>query len=130
MSTDISSLADETYRRFSAGFSDGRWDEFFELVAEEVDFRWPAEPGAGHFTGVEGRQTFEQRVRPFGGESRITDVEPTARTIVGDVAIFEDEARGIVGGAPYRARHCLFFTFRDGRVVGFREYIAQVPADA
>lgn len=37
---------------------------------------------------------------------------------------------GDLAGTPYHARHCIFLTVRDGKVVGYREYVAQFSADS
>jgi ketosteroid isomerase-like protein len=125
--TSTTTVADEAYSRFCRGFTDGLWDEFFALVAGEVDFSWPVAPGAGRFTGAEGRRRMEERFRLFGGrDRRMTDINVTARTVAGDTVFYEDDSSGVMDGEPYHARHCIIFTVRDGLVVGYREYIAQV----
>ncbi len=129
MDEDAAGVAERAYERFCTGFTTGEWDDFFELVAEEVDFAWPVEPGAGRFSGSEGRKRMEQHFRFFVGDNRMTDIRRTATTVAEDTVIFEDDSRGVVAGMPYHARHCVFFTVGDGRIVGFREYIAQEPAD-
>jgi ketosteroid isomerase-like protein len=125
---DVVAAAELAYARFCTGFLTGDWDPFFHLVADEVDFAWPVEPGAGRFTGREGRRLMEEHFRVFGGALRMTDIRRTATTVAGDTVIFEDDSRGDLAGQAYHARHCIFFTLRDGRVVGYREYIAQEPA--
>jgi ketosteroid isomerase-like protein len=118
-------IADLAYARFSHGFTDGQWDEFFDLVADEVDFAWPTAPGAGRFMGAEGREEMEQRFRTFGGDRRMTDINVTARNVSGDTVFYEDDSRGVMAGVPYHGRHCIIFTVRDGLVIGYREYVAQ-----
>ena len=129
-SRDDIAVADEAYARFCRGFSEGAWDDFFALVADEVDFSWPAEPGAGRFAGVDGRRQMEDRFRRFGGDSRITDITVIGRSVVGDTVFFEDDSSGVIEGEPYHALHCVVFTVRDGALVRFREYIAQPGAAA
>jgi hypothetical protein len=41
-------------------------------VEDGLPVAWPTEPGAGSYTGVEGRQFLEQQLRFFGGEHRLT----------------------------------------------------------
>ena len=130
MSTDVTAVAERAYERFCAGFLTGDWDPFFELVADEIDFAWPTEPGAGTFHGAEGRRRMEQSLRVFGGDLRMTDIHRTATTVAGDTVIFEDNSYGDMAGNPYHARHCIFFTIGDGKVVGYREYVAQEPSNA
>jgi ketosteroid isomerase-like protein len=130
MSTDVTAVAELAYERICAGFLTGDWDPFFELVADEFDLGWPTEPGAGRYTGSDGRRRLEQQLRFFGGDYRLTDIRRTATTVNGDTVIFEDESRGDMGGTGYHARHCIFLTVRDGKVVGWREYVAQEPASA
>ncbi len=129
MDADVASVAELAYERFCTGFETGAWDAFFDLVAEEVDFGWPVEPGAGRFSGTEGRSRMEQHFRFFGGEYRMTDIRRTATTVAGDTVIFEDDSRGDLAGTTYHARHCIFLTVGGGRIVGYREYIAQEPPD-
>ena len=128
MDMDIASRAELAYARFCDGFLNGVWDPFFELVADEVEFAWPTEPGAGTFSGRAGRRLMEEHFRVFGGDLRMTEIRRTATTVAGDTVIFEDDSRGDLAGTAYHARHCIFFTLRDGAVVGYREYIAQEPA--
>ncbi len=130
MSTDVTAVAELAYERICTGFLTGAWDPFFELVADEVDLGWPTEPGAGRYTGADGRRRLEQQLGFFGGDYRLTDIRRTATTVAGDTVIFEDESRGDMAGTGYHARHCIFLTVRDGKVVGFREYVAQEPANA
>ena len=130
MTTDVSAVAELAYERVSKGFLTGDWDPFFELVADEVELGWPVEPGAGRFSGADGRRRLEEQLRVFGGDFRLTDIRRTARTVTGDTVIFEDESRGDMAGTGYHARHCIFLTVRDGKVVGWREYIAQEPTNA
>lgn len=130
MSTDSTAVAELAYERICAGFRTGAWDPFFELVADEVDLGWPTDPGAGRFTGADGRRRLEQQLRLFGGDYRLTDIRRTATTVAGDTVIFEDESRGDMAGTGYHARHCIFLTVNDGKVAGWREYIAQEPAGA
>ena len=129
MDTDVVTVAERAYERLCTGFTTGAWDPFFDMVADEVDFGWPVEPGAGRFSGSEGRRLLEQQLRVFVGDVRLTDIRRTATTEAGDTVIFEDESRGDLGGTPYHARHCVFLTVGGGRILGFREYIAQEPAD-
>lgn len=129
-STDIAAVAELAYERFCTGFTTGSWEPFFELVADEVDFAWPVEPGSGTFHGVEGRRLMEQQFRIFGGEYRMTEINRTATTVAGDTVIFEDDSRGDMGGTAYHRRHCVFITVGGGKVVGYREYTADEPADA
>jgi ketosteroid isomerase-like protein len=123
--TTTTAIADLAYARFSRGFTDGDWDAFFELVADEVDFAWPTAPGAGRFTGADGRREMEKRFRTFGGDRRMTDINVTARNVSGDTVFYEDDSRGVMAGVPYHGRHCIIFTVRDGLVVGYREYVGQ-----
>lgn len=117
---------DVVYDRFCRGFTNGEWDPFFELVSDEVDFYWPTNPGAGRFNGADGRAAMEERFRRFGGALRMTDINVIARSEIGDTVIYEDESSGDMAGTPYHARHCIFFTLQDGRVVGYREYTGDV----
>lgn len=130
MNTDVVTIAELAYERFCTGFLNGNWAPFFELVADEIDLAWPTEPGAGVYHGVEGRQRLEQSVSIFGGDYRLTDIKRTATTVAGDTVIFEDESYGDMGGTPYHARHCIFLTVAGGKVVGYREYIAQFSDNA
>lgn len=130
MSTDITATAELIYTRFLDGFLTGTWDPFFEHVADEVDFAWPTNPGAGEFHGAEGRALMEKNFRVFGGDYRMTDIERTTTTVAGDTVFFEDRSRGDMNGTPYHARHCIIFTIRDEKLVGYREYIAQQPDEA
>jgi ketosteroid isomerase-like protein len=130
MSNDITAIAETIYERFCSGFANGDWDAFFAYVEDELPVAWPAEPGAGSYAGAEGRQFLEQQLRFFGGEHRITDITRTATTVAGDTVFFEDISRGEIFGAPYHARHCVILTIRNNKVAGFREYIAQQPADS
>jgi hypothetical protein len=71
-----------------------------------VDFAWPTGPGAGRFSGTEGRRPLmDKSFRAFGGEPRVTGIRRTATTVVGDTVIFED----------------------DGLIVRYREYVAREP---
>jgi hypothetical protein len=74
-------------------------------VADEVDFAWPTGPGAGRFSGTEGRTLMDKSFRAFGGELRATGIRRTATTVAGDTVIFED----------------------DGLIVGYREHVAREP---
>jgi ketosteroid isomerase-like protein len=123
--TTTTAIADLAYAQFCRGFTEGRWDEFFDLVADEVDFAWPTAPGAGRFTGTDGRKEMEKRFRTFGGDRRMTDIHITARSVSGDTVFYEDDSHGVMAGVPYHRRHCIIFTVRDGLVIGYREYVAQ-----
>jgi hypothetical protein len=68
-------IADLAYAGFSRGFTDGHWDEFFELVADEADFAWPTAPGAGRYTGRNGREemAWARRARRGWDQDGTTD---------------------------------------------------------
>jgi hypothetical protein len=61
--TGVRDVAELVYGRFSAGFTTGAWDPFFELVTDEVDFVRPTGPGAGRFSGTEGRTLMDKSPR-------------------------------------------------------------------
>jgi ketosteroid isomerase-like protein len=128
MSDDITAISETIYERLCSGFTNGDWDAFFAYVEDELPVTWPSGPGAGSYTGAEGRQFLEQQLRFFGGEHRLTEITRTATSVAGDTVFFEDISRGEIGGARYHARHCVILTIREGKVAGFREYVAQQPA--
>jgi hypothetical protein len=103
--TRTTAIADLAYARFCRGFTEGRWDEFFDLVADEVDFAWPTAPGAGRFTGADGRRKMEERFRAFGGDRRMTEINVIARNVSGDTVFYEDDSHGVMAGAPSHGRH-------------------------
>jgi hypothetical protein len=122
MSDDVEAIGQKAYDALNHGFETGEWDGYFELFGPEVDAILPA-PATGRFTGTEGRaklvEFFSQFVR---GAAQLGEVEDIGKTVAADRVIFEDRAKGTVGGEPYEALHCLHFIIRDGKVVGFHEY--------
>lgn len=122
MSDDVDVVGQKAYDALIQGFQSGHWEGFFEFFGPEVDALLPS-PATGRFSGAEGRaklvEFFSQFVR---GAAQLGEVEDIGKTVAADRVIFEDRAKGTVGGEPYEALHCLHFIIRDGKVVGFHEY--------
>ncbi|NMO51797.1 hypothetical protein HH310_11405 [Actinoplanes sp. TBRC 11911] len=122
MSESVEAVARKAYEALTQSFETGQWDGFFELFGPEADVILPA-PATGRFTGAEGRAKAVEFFSNFtAGVAQLGEVEIIGQTVAADRMIFEDRAKGTVGGEPYEAYHCIHIIVQDGKVAGFHEY--------
>lgn len=122
MSESVEAVARKAYEALTQGFDTGEWNGFFELFGPEADVILPA-PATGRFTGTEGRAKAVEFFSQFtAGAAQLGEVEIIGQTVAADRVIFEDRAKGTVGGEPYEALHCIHIIVKDGKVAGFHEY--------
>ncbi|MEH0935797.1 nuclear transport factor 2 family protein [Micromonospora psammae] len=126
-SDDVVARAERAYECFCQGLSTGRWQEFFGLLADEVEVLWPYPPTPGRYVGRDGRDKLVQFCGQLGGEgNRITEILSVRGTATEDGMVFEDHSRGEFFAQPYEGRHSIRLVMRGGQVVGFHEYLAPV----
>lgn len=122
VSENAEAVARKAYDALNQGFASGKWDDFFDLFGAEADVILPA-PNTGRFTGTEGKAKAVEFFGQFAaGVAQFGEVEIIGQTVAADRMIFEDRAKGTVGGEPYEALHCIHIIVKDGKVTGFHEY--------
>ena len=96
-----------------------------ELCDEHVVAEFPFAP-EGSPARIEGRTALYEYLRNYPSFIDVREI-PTLKIYSTDdpnVAIAEWRASGVVigNGNPYDMRYATFATFRDGRIVNYREY--------
>jgi ketosteroid isomerase-like protein len=115
------SAVDEAVRRWITGAATGDWSGLIEMIDPDVTFHVPV-------AGFEGVQHGIDAARRFF--ARIAATIRADLTVEGSFAAdatragYEVAVAGTLDGEPFRQRLFLVFEIRDGRVHGFREYLA------
>ncbi|MGA0601084.1 nuclear transport factor 2 family protein [Caulobacter sp. KR2-114] len=111
--------------QYQALLSQGRWDEWIGLWAEDGELDFPFAP-AGRQRLYRGREAILRYMRAASGKMVIEAVA-SARLIPAQdprVAVAELSIRGHAaeGGAPYDQSYVLVFETEDGLLKRYREY--------
>ncbi|MFH9826436.1 nuclear transport factor 2 family protein [Streptomyces bobili] len=125
MEANTAVFIEEAYEQLCDGLSTGNWQPFFASLGDTVDFIWPYPPGAGHYTGAEGRNKVIEFLGLIGGDgNRLTEIRLVSKTTGSDRIIFEDLSSGEFFNQPYTGRHCVVLAVGDVKITSFHEYAA------
>ena len=113
-------LADEAMRRWITGAATGDWSRLLAVIDPDVTFHVPVAGFEGVQRGVDAARRFFDRI----AATIRADLTVDASFVDGARTAFEVAVVGTLEGEPFRQRLCLVFDIRDGRVRGFREYLA------
>jgi len=108
-------------RQAEVGLSDSGWHPDLEYVE---DPRWP---GTGSYRGLEAvRARFAEYLEVFGA----VDITVSELLDAGDeiVSVFHTRGESAHTGLPFEHEWAYVWTFRDGRVVGWRAYFEKNEA--
>jgi ketosteroid isomerase-like protein len=114
------SVANDAMRRWSTGAATGDWSELIEVIDPDVTFHVPVAGFEGIQHGIDAARRFFDRI----AATIRADLTVDASFAAGRRAGFEVAVVGTLEGEPFRQRLFLVFDVRDGRVHGFREYLA------
>ncbi|WP_344502263.1 nuclear transport factor 2 family protein [Dactylosporangium maewongense] len=102
------------------GAATGDWSRLIGMLDPAVTFHVPVEG----FAGV--RHGAEDAVRFFDWLAASVRADLVVQAVLaGESGVaFEVRVAGTMRGEPFAQRLCLIFELHDGRVTGFREYLA------
>ena len=113
-------LVDDVMRRWITGAATGDWSTLLDVIDPDVTFHVPVAGFEGVQRGVDAARRFFDRI----AATIRADLTVDASFVDGARTAFEVAVVGTLEGEPFRQRLCLVFDIRDGRVRGFREYLA------
>jgi ketosteroid isomerase-like protein len=120
MNEDEVRVASDAMRRWITGAATGDWSDLIEVIDPDVTFHVPVPGFEGIQHGIDAARRFFDRVAATIRAELTVDASFAAGRRVG----FEVAVVGTIEGEPFRQRLCLVFDVSDGRVHGFREYLA------
>ena len=112
--------------KFMTLFSDGRIDEAFDLLDDDMRWSmWGRGEAAGDYDKPGMKALLEQSRTWFRGPPTWM---PTELTAEGERIAVEAESSAVtLGGYPHRNRYNNLFRVRDGRIVEIREMFQEGP---
>jgi ketosteroid isomerase-like protein len=116
----MNDVANDAMRRWITGAATGDWSELIEVIDPDVTFHVPVVGFEGIQHGIDAARRFFDRI----AATIRADLTVDASFAAGRRAGFEVAVAGTLSGEPFRQRLFLVFDVRDGRVHGFREYLA------
>ena len=116
----VEAVAIDAMRRWINGAATGDWSALIEVIDPDVTFHVPVAGFEGIQYGIDAARRFFDRIASTIRAELTVDGSFAA----GPRAGFEVAVTGSRDGEPFRQRLCLVFDVRDGRVRGFREYLA------
>lgn len=118
---DARAVADQAFERFTGGLATGRWDPFFEMLADDFTFSFPTGKYVGQHTGKEKAMEFFRYVSTaFPNGIKVTEV--LRRTGSDRTFVFEFRDEGLLRGEPYKNRVAISLDVCGDRICGYREY--------
>lgn len=117
-------VAAAAFQDFQTGLATGDWSEFLQRLHPDFYFWFPAGPFQGMNYGQERAAAFFAIVRklfPEGLQLEVLQITSNATNVV-----FEVRSRGVMLGQPYENQAAVAFEIRDGKVIGYREYLGVV----
>jgi ketosteroid isomerase-like protein len=112
---------DDAMSRWITGAATGDWTRLIEMIDPDVTFHVPVAGFEGMQHGIDAARRFFARVAATIRADLTVEASLAAGTAP---AGFEVAVAGTLDGEPFRQRLFLVFDVRDGRVHGFREYLA------
>jgi hypothetical protein len=105
-------------------WTEGLWDEYFALYADEFDFEFPAPPQTGRWSGKEAVAQRDQWRARFENW-RLTTTGEDLRLYDGSWVVTCNHAEGVSNGKPFKGLLTTIFHRIDdeGRIVEYREFL-------
>ena len=122
----------EVVRRAYENFKSGRIGALLEQMSEDVDWRLPEIEGAPFAGARRGRGAVSEFFSSLADAQDTLAFEPREFVAQGDkvVALGAYDWRVKRTGREYGGDWAHVFTIRDGRIVGFHEYMDSARAEA
>ncbi|MHA4819839.1 nuclear transport factor 2 family protein [Streptomyces aculeolatus] len=115
---------DEVVEAFGKAWTEGAWDDYFAMYADEFVFEFPSPPLTGRWSGAEAVE-HRDRWRAMFEASRLTTTGEDLRLYDGFWVVSCNHAEGILRGKPHKGllTTVLHRIDEDGRIVEYREFL-------
>jgi ketosteroid isomerase-like protein len=117
-------IADRALKLFTLGLTSGVWEEFIDMMTEDVTFWFPAGPFQGINVGKSRAREFfasVARVFPEGLTITVQGVTHQDSTVV-----FEILSQGLMLGKPYQNQAAIAFDVKGDKISSYREYLGVI----
>ncbi|WP_432845763.1 nuclear transport factor 2 family protein [Amycolatopsis sp. CA-161197] len=113
---------------FARAWTDGEWDGYLALYADDFVFEYPAEPSAGRWTGADAvahRDRWHQRFK----DVRVVTTGEDLRMFAGPWVAVCNHSESVIAGT--RRKNVLTTVLHridgSGRIVEYREFLGARP---
>jgi ketosteroid isomerase-like protein len=114
-------VADQAFDGLTRGLATGRWEPFFELLADDFTFWFPTGKYLGEHKGkAQAVEFFRYVSSAFPGGIKV--VEVLRRSGGGTTFVYEFRDEGTLRGEPYRNRVAISLDVCGQKICGYREY--------
>ena len=114
-------VADRAFDGLTQGLATGRWEPFFDLLADDFTFWFPTGKYLGEHKGkAQAMEFFGYVSSAF--PSGIKVVEVLRRSGGGTTFVYEFRDEGMLRGEPYKNRVAISLDVCGQKICGYREY--------
>jgi ketosteroid isomerase-like protein len=127
---DLRAVGVQAFQGWQKGEQTGDYADFIALLSEPTAFERFSHPFSprGIHEGVDGHMALSGLIAERTGTPNhltFTDVA-LLEGDNGQIGFLFDSGGTVAGGDTYRGYNCIVLTMRQGRIVGFREYLGDI----
>ena len=126
----VRETANRAFAAWQKGEHDGVYDDFLALMSAREEFVIYSHPleKRGVLRGGEGYDALRELIAGrIKNPNQLTFSNAKVYENGGEIAVqFDSNGRTAGSAAPYNGYNAIFFTIKDGKVAGFREYLGYI----